>query len=44
MSIDGRNMLRFALELANISNGHFDPTIIDMLESIGYAKTSNAKS
>jgi thiamine biosynthesis lipoprotein ApbE len=44
MSIDGRNMLKFALELAKISHGHFDPTVIDMLESIGYTKASNTKS
>lgn len=37
-------MLQFALQLAKISGGYFDPTVIDLLEDIGYAKGFSPKN
>ena len=35
------NLIRFGLEISNLSNGIFDITIIDLLEKYGYTKDYN---
>lgn len=35
---DGKNMLHFALALAETTDGYFDPTVTGALEAIGYGK------
>jgi thiamine biosynthesis lipoprotein len=37
------NLIKFTLDLAKTTNGQFDPTIIDLLESYGYGDGLNFK-